>query len=90
MKLLRPREPEALDASVPRGRRVLALVGDSQVGLWTVRSLGRAGLRVLSVCGSANGLSACSLDAMVGELMSIYSSVLGRPRIKAAARSAKG
>jgi len=52
--------PEALDASVPRERRVLAVVGDTQVGLWVVRRLGRAGLRVFCVCGSANGLSAYS------------------------------
>jgi predicted ATP-grasp superfamily ATP-dependent carboligase len=60
MKQIKPPKPEALDASVPRERRVLALVGDSQVGLWTVRSMGRAGLRVFSVCGSARGLSVYS------------------------------
>lgn len=46
--------------SVPPRRRVLALVGDTQVGLWVVRSLGRAGLKVLSVCASENGLAAHS------------------------------
>jgi len=43
-----------------RARRVLAVVGDTQVGLWTVRSLGRAGLRVSAVCTSDRGLPAHS------------------------------
>ena len=46
--------------STPRSRRVLAIVGDTQVGLWVVRSLGRFGLKVLSVCASTNGLAAHS------------------------------
>jgi len=45
---------------VARARRILAVVGDTQVGLWTVRSLGRAGLRVFAVCTSDRGLSAHS------------------------------
>lgn len=46
--------------NVPRQRRVLAIVGDTQVGLWVVRSLGRHGLTVLSVCASERGLAAHS------------------------------
>ena len=44
----------------PRERRVLAVSGDTQVGLWMVRSLGRAGLTVFAVCASRNGLAAYS------------------------------
>ncbi len=44
----------------PPARRVLAIVGDSQVGLWVVRSLGRCGLKVFAVCRSPNGLAAHS------------------------------
>jgi len=58
MKDLRPINPRC--ASVPRERRVLAIVGDTQVGLWVVRSLGRAGLAALSVCASPRGLAARS------------------------------
>ena len=43
-----------------RQKRVLAIVGDTQVGLWVVRSLARGGLKVFSVVASANGLSAHS------------------------------
>ena len=46
--------------STPRNRRVMAICGDTQVGLWMVRSLGRNGLRVLSVCRSPQGLAAHS------------------------------
>ncbi len=45
---------------MPRSRRVLAIVGDTQVGLWVVRSLGRHGLTVFSVCASHRGLAAHS------------------------------
>jgi predicted ATP-grasp superfamily ATP-dependent carboligase len=59
MKLLRsPRTSQNPPAD--RSRRVLAIVGDSQVGLWVVRSLGRAGLTVFSVCMSPRGLAARS------------------------------
>ena len=47
-------------ASAPRRKRVLALVGDTQVGLWVTRSLGRGGLTVFSVCATPNGLPAHS------------------------------
>jgi len=46
--------------SVPRRRRVLAVCGDKQVGLWTIRSLGRAGLAVFNVGLRARGLPAQS------------------------------
>jgi len=46
--------------STGRPRRVLAVVGNTQVGLWTVRSLGRAGLTVYAVCTSRRGLPAHS------------------------------
>ncbi|MBE3098096.1 MAG: ATP-grasp domain-containing protein [Planctomycetes bacterium] len=59
---MRPlREPQTdTFQRTPRSRRVLAIVGDAQVGLWVVRSLGRAGLSVFSVCASTRGLSAYS------------------------------
>ncbi|HUT56383.1 MAG TPA: ATP-grasp domain-containing protein [Phycisphaerae bacterium] len=44
----------------PRARRVLALVGDTQVGLWVVRSLGRAALQVFTVCHTEHSLPAHS------------------------------
>ena len=44
----------------PRKRRVLAIVGDTQVGLWVVRSLGRNGLGVLAVVRTNEGQSAHS------------------------------
>jgi len=46
--------------TAPRQKRVLAIVGDTQVGLWVVRSLARGGLRVFSVVATANGLAAHS------------------------------
>ncbi len=46
--------------SADRRRRVLVLAGNSQVGLWVVRSLGRSGLTVFTVCSDRNGLSAHS------------------------------
>jgi len=58
VKSIRPINPRS--ASVPRDRRVLAIVGDTQVGLWVVRSLGRAGLAAFSVCASPHGLAARS------------------------------
>jgi predicted ATP-grasp superfamily ATP-dependent carboligase len=41
-------------------RRILVLAGNNQVGLWVVRSLGRSGLTVFSVCGDSSGLAAHS------------------------------
>ena len=44
----------------PRERRVLALCGDTQVGLWMLRSLARHGLTVYAICNSARGQAAHS------------------------------
>lgn len=59
MKMVVPAKPAAL-RSTPPARRVLAIVGDTQVGLWVVRSLARGGLKVFSVVASGNGQSAHS------------------------------
>jgi predicted ATP-grasp superfamily ATP-dependent carboligase len=66
---IRPAEAKAHDAGT-RARRVLAIVGDSQVGLWVTRSLGRAGLETFCICRSRQGLSAhsrCAAGAWVIE-----------------------
>jgi len=60
MRQIKRTRPETAHRPSARARRVLAVVGDTQVGLWTVRSLGRAGLRVFAVCTSDRGLSAHS------------------------------
>ncbi len=57
MRSIHGQLPASVTTSGPRSRRVLALVGDSQVGLWITRSLGRAGLEVLCVCVSEDNLS---------------------------------
>ena len=55
------REPRpGSSGSVPRSRRVLAIVGDTQVGLWVVRSLACGGLDVFAVCRTGRGQSAHS------------------------------
>jgi predicted ATP-grasp superfamily ATP-dependent carboligase len=59
MKTVFKPKQSARDAA-DRSRRVLAIVGDTQVGLWVVRSLGRHGLTVFSVCASDRGLAAHS------------------------------
>jgi predicted ATP-grasp superfamily ATP-dependent carboligase len=46
--------------SVPRIRRVLAICGDSQVGLWMLRSLAMNGLAAFAVCNTPQGQSAHS------------------------------
>jgi len=56
MKLIKPFKPVH---STSRNR-VVVLCGDSQVGLWAVRSLGRKGLDVYAICRSERGLAACS------------------------------
>ena len=43
-----------------RQRRVLAIVGDTQVGLWVVRSLARNGLETHAITNTVNGQSAHS------------------------------
>lgn len=50
-RMLKPTSPD---------HRVLAIVGDSQVGLWTLRSLARNGLTAFAVCNSPQGQSAHS------------------------------
>ncbi|MHB8861965.1 MAG: carboxylate--amine ligase [Pirellulaceae bacterium] len=57
MQNIRPirREHSAL-----RERRVIAIVGDSQVGLATLRSLAKNGLTVFAVCNTPQGQSAHS------------------------------
>ena len=59
MKTFSPPTPGALKIATP-ARRVLAVIGNTQVGLWVVRSLGRAGLSVYAVCTRPHGLSAHS------------------------------
>ena len=59
MRKIRPFHYGTLSAT-PRERRVLAIVGDTQVGLWVTRSLGRCGLKVFAVCHSEHGLAAHS------------------------------
>ncbi len=49
-------KPPRTDAAGDRSRRILAVVGDMQVGLWVLRNLSRRGLTVFCVCRSANGL----------------------------------
>ena len=46
--------------SRPRSRRVLAICGDSQVGLWMLRSLAKNGLTVFAVCNTHKGQAAHS------------------------------
>ncbi len=58
MKLIRPPKPDI--ATVPRERKVVAVTGDSQVGLWMLRSLARGGLTVFAVCNSHQGQAAYS------------------------------
>jgi predicted ATP-grasp superfamily ATP-dependent carboligase len=59
MRLLRPPTSDAVRHG-DRRRRVVAICGDTQVGLWMVRSLGRNGLKVFSACRSPQGLAAHS------------------------------
>lgn len=59
MNEISPPRPAGL-RSTPRHRRVLALCGDTQVGLWMLRSLGRQGLTVYAVCHSPTGQAAYS------------------------------
>ncbi len=59
MKVIFP-EKSYSQKTCERRRRVLVLSGNSQVGLWVVRSLGRSGLTVFSVCSDSNGLAAHS------------------------------
>ncbi len=59
MRLLKPPRPDPAGAT-GKARRVLALCGDTQVGLWMVRSLARNGLKVFAVCRGPSGQAAHS------------------------------
>lgn len=56
MKLLKAPKP----GSNHRNNKVLAICGDTQVGLWLVRSLARNGLEVFALCHKPTGLPAHS------------------------------
>ncbi|MFW6062444.1 MAG: carboxylate--amine ligase, partial [Planctomycetota bacterium] len=56
----RLKQPSPADLSGPRERRVMAICGDTQVGLWMVRNLGWNGLQVFAVVRSPEGLAAHS------------------------------
>ncbi len=58
MKNVKPINPKLIDPD--RRRRVLAIVGDTQVGLWVVRSMARNGLTVHAIVNSPEGQSAHS------------------------------
>ncbi len=59
MQVVRRRRPDGPNAP-PRARRVLAICGDSQVGLWMLRSLAMNGLTVYAVCNTARSQAAHS------------------------------
>jgi predicted ATP-grasp superfamily ATP-dependent carboligase len=59
MKLIRKPNRSKVEA-VSRERRVLAIVGDSQVGLATLRGLARNGLTAFAICNTPQGQSAHS------------------------------
>jgi len=54
MQIVRPPKNENLKSASPR-RRVVAICGDSQVGLWMLRSLARNGLTVFAICNTVQG-----------------------------------
>ncbi len=58
--MIQLKAPPAGKLRGPRDKRVLALCGDTQVGLWMVRSLARNGLTVFPVVRSPVGQSAHS------------------------------
>lgn len=59
MKIVKPINQKLIQEN--RNRRVLAIVGDTQVGLWVVRSLARNGLTVHAIVNSPQGQSAHSI-----------------------------
>lgn len=59
MKIIRMPKSNT-EGYLPSSRRILVVGMDTQVGLWIVRSLGRAGLKVFCICRSINGLAAHS------------------------------
>lgn len=58
MQCVKPINQNLIDPD--RKRRVLAIVGDTQVGLWVVRSMARNGLTVHAIVNSPEGQSAHS------------------------------
>jgi predicted ATP-grasp superfamily ATP-dependent carboligase len=52
--------PPNINCSTTRQQRVLAICGDTQVGLWMLRSLAMNGLTVFAVCNSRMGQAAHS------------------------------
>ena len=59
MQEIRSPKPARIE-SVPARRRVLALCGDTQVGLWMLRGLAMNGLTVFAVCNTPKGQAAQS------------------------------
>lgn len=59
MKLIKAPKARVLARST-KDRRVVAVCGDTQVGLWMMRSMAMNGLTVFSVCRSAKGQAAHS------------------------------
>ncbi|MDD4270418.1 MAG: ATP-grasp domain-containing protein [Pirellulales bacterium] len=62
-KMLRIRPPTPAHLATPRRRKILAICGDTQVGLSMLRSLARGGLSAFVVCNSPQGQSAHSRHA---------------------------
>ena len=60
-----------------RNRRVLAIVGDTQVGLWVVRSLARNGLEVHAITNTVHGQSAHSRYSTSAWLLDNNPSMVG-------------
>ena len=58
MQQVKPINPKRVQHE--RNRRVLAIVGDTQVGLWVVRSMARNGLEVHAITNTIHGQSAHS------------------------------
>lgn len=54
------RAPKPMSNGADARRKVLALCGDSQVGLWMLRNLAQHGLVVYAVCNSVDGQAAHS------------------------------
>ena len=59
MQVIRPPRTQ-MHRAASRTRRVLAICGDTQVGLWLLRSLARRGLTVFAVCSTPTGQAAHS------------------------------
>ncbi|MBN1588452.1 MAG: ATP-grasp domain-containing protein [Pirellulales bacterium] len=59
MQVIRPPK-RSVPNGCPRSHRILALCGDTQVGLWMLRSLAKHGLTVFAVCNTPKGQAAHS------------------------------